>query len=88
MASASLQPALEQLIALQAPEEQRAFLEANAARLDVEETSQHLKAQADRSLRANIQHSLQTSELLVRFAELTGSPRPRALAYLAEANAR
>lgn len=79
---------LEQLFALETLPQQSAFLEANAARLDLETTAQGLKAQADQFLRANIQASLQTCALLVRWSELTGSPRPLALAYLAEANAR
>lgn len=88
MTSSDRQSRLEQLFSLDTPQEQRAFLELNIAQLEVEETARRLKAQADQYLRSNIQYSLQTSQLLVRLSELSGSPRPRALAYLAEANAR
>jgi tetratricopeptide (TPR) repeat protein len=88
MASSNKQSKLEQLFSFDTPQDQRAFLEVNATQLEVEETARRLKAQADQYLRSNIQFSLQTSQLLARLSELSGSPRPRALAYLAEANAR
>ncbi|HSF79847.1 MAG TPA: CHAT domain-containing protein [Anaerolineales bacterium] len=79
---------LEQLMAIKEPEAQRAYLDQHAFQLDAEQAARRLKEQADQSLRADVQHSLQTSALLLHLADLTGSPRPRALGLLAEANVR
>jgi CHAT domain-containing protein len=77
---------MEQLLALPDTTAQRQFLAEHAALVD-DEVADALKGQADRYLRSDVQHSLQTAALLCSLPELTGNPCHRALGLLAEANA-
>lgn len=84
MASSDL---IQQALALPNIAAQKHFLEEHAALLD-DECAETLKKQADHFLRADVQRSLATAELLLYQGELTGNPLHRALGLLAEANAR
>jgi CHAT domain-containing protein len=78
---------IEQLLALPDTTAQQRFLAEHAVFLD-DQVADALKGQADRFLRSDVQHSLQTAALLCALPELTGNPCHRALGLLAEANAR
>ena len=75
-----------QLLELPDPATQRRFLEEHATVLD-DQVASALKAQADQFLRADIQRSFRTANLLCQMAEVTGNPSYRALSLLADANA-
>ncbi len=78
---------IEQLFALLDLEAQKRFLAEHAPALNTTIASA-LKDRATQLLRSDIQCSLQIAELLFCLSELTGDPIDRALALLAEANAR
>ena len=78
---------IEQLLALPDTAAQQRFLSEHAALVD-DQVADALKGQADRYLRSDVQHALQTAALLCSLPELTGNPCHRALGLLAEANAR
>ena len=75
-----------QILELPDPAAQKLFFQEHAAVLD-EQVAQALKARADQFLRADIQRSLQTAQLLHQLAEVTGNLSYSALSLLAEANA-
>src|SRR6185295_3613644 len=78
---------IEQLLALPDPAAQRELLVAHPERLD-DQVAHALKDQADQLLRADLQRSLDTAQLVCHMAEWNGNPLHRALGLLAEANAR
>src|SRR5690349_6923000 len=78
---------IEQLLALADPATQREFLVAHEQLLD-DRVASALKEQADHLLRADLQRSLETAQLLCQMAEWNGNRLHAALGLLAEANAR
>jgi len=81
------QPLVQQLLGLPDMEAQRRFLEAHASLLD-DEVASALKKQADHFLRSDSQRALQTADLLLRLAEVSGDPAHRALGLRAKGNVR
>jgi tetratricopeptide (TPR) repeat protein len=81
------QDLIQQLLGLPDLETQKHFLEEHASSLD-DGVASALKDQADHFLRADVQRSLQITELLFHQAKLTGNPFYRALGLRAEANIR
>jgi CHAT domain-containing protein len=79
---------LQELFATDNPAEQKRCLSRNLEMANVIEAATRLKEQADHYLRGNLQWSLDTCELLYELAEKSDDPVPRALGFLAEANAR
>jgi CHAT domain-containing protein/tetratricopeptide (TPR) repeat protein len=79
---------IQELFATDNPAEQIRFLSRNLEMVNVPEAARRLKEQADHYLRANLQLSLETCQLLYDLAEKSGDPLPKALGLLAEANAR
>jgi CHAT domain-containing protein len=75
------------LLALPDVAAQRRFLEEHISLLD-DQVASALKERADQFLRADLQRSLETADLLLYLAELTDNPLHQALGLLAEANAR
>lgn len=78
---------VEQLMALPDVATQRHLLESHRDLLD-DSVADALKTRADQFLRSEINRSLETADLLVWMADLTGNQVYRALGLLAEANAR
>jgi CHAT domain-containing protein/tetratricopeptide (TPR) repeat protein len=78
---------IQQLLGLPDVEAQERFLEAHASSLD-DDLASALKKQADHFLRADNQRALQTADLLLRLAEISGDPAHRALGLRAKGNVR
>lgn len=81
------QDLIQDLLELSDLEAQKRFLKENASLLD-DDVASALKDRADHLLRADVNRSLQTADLLLHLSELSGDPCHRALGLLTEANAR
>ena len=74
-----------QLLALPDAEARARYLREHASLLD-DQVAAALKAEADQSLRVDVQRSLETAGLLLDLGEVMGNPLHRALGLLAKAN--
>ncbi len=83
----SMHDLIEGLLAEPDPARQQQLLDACASQ-GSSTAAAALKAEADRTLRADVARSLRAAQLLQRLATLTGAPADQALGLLAEANAR
>ncbi|MFQ5856035.1 MAG: CHAT domain-containing protein [Anaerolineae bacterium] len=77
---------IEGLLALPDTAAQRRFLEEHVSLLD-DQVAGVLKQQADQFLRADVNRSLETADLLLHLAELTNNPLHRALGLRSTAHA-
>ncbi|KPL17928.1 MAG: hypothetical protein AMJ93_14425, partial [Anaerolineae bacterium SM23_84] len=81
------QDSIQQLLDLPELEAQKRWLAEHASMLD-DEVAAALKQRADELLRADVQRSLETVNLMLYMAELTGNAHHRALGLRAEGNVR
>jgi CHAT domain-containing protein len=76
----------EQLLALEEPAEQQAFIQQHAARF-TEADFQSIKLVADKYLRADLARTRRIGDLLIALADTCGDDLPRALGVSVQANA-